>query len=79
MSINDEIIRTQKRLQELRKRQAKEKRELSFGFFRDNGIETLLENKDMMKQFTVEIEPILAKYGTIKTVKLQEKADDENE
>lgn len=79
MGVNDDIAKTQKRLRELRKRQAKEKGELSFAFFRNNGIEHLLEDDKEMKKFTAEIEPILNKYGTIKTVKLQEKADDENE
>lgn len=78
MSINDEIIRTQKRLQELRKRQAKKERERSFAFFRDNSIEHLLKDDKEMKQFTAEIEPILNKYRRIKNEKLQEKADDEN-
>lgn len=79
MGVNDDIAKTQKRLRELRKRQAKEKGELSYGFFRDNGIKTLLEDKELMKQFTAEIEPVLAKYGKTKNVKSREKADDENE
>lgn len=75
MSINDDIVKAKKRLRELRKRQARAKGENSFAFFKDNGIEHLLEDDKEMKKFIKEIEPVLEKYKKTE----EEKQEGENE
>lgn len=75
MSINDDIAKAQKRLRELRKRQARAKGENSFAFFKNNGIEHLLEDEKEMKKFIREIETVLEKYKRTE----EEKKEGENE
>lgn len=75
MSINDDIVKAKKRLRELRKRQARAKGDNSFAFFKDNGIEHLLEDVKEMKKFIKEIELVLEKYGKTE----EEKKEVENE
>lgn len=77
MSVDNDIAKAQRRLRELRKREAKERGEKSFAFFKNNGLEHLLKDDGEMNRFIKEIEPVLKKYRKTEEDKPQEKTGKE--
>lgn len=62
MSIENEIERTQKRLELLRKRQINKQQAAAMRFFKKNKIDQLLELPEQLEAFTKEIMPAIKNY-----------------
>lgn len=67
-TIEDEIERAQKRLEELKKRKLNQKKTAALQFFTKNNIEMLLDSPEKLQEFTKEIKPVIEKFTNEKSV-----------
>ena len=68
MSVDKEIERTARRLEELKKRKANKQKTVAMQFFKKNKIEDLLEMPEVLQAFTKEITGVIKKYQQEKIV-----------
>ncbi|MDR2878619.1 MAG: hypothetical protein LBV03_01715 [Fusobacteriales bacterium] len=66
MSVNEEIERTAKRLEELRKKKLNNQKNTALQFFKKAKIEYLLEMPEKLKEFTAELMPVIERYQSVK-------------
>ena len=68
MSVDKEIERAARRLEELKKRKANKQKTAAMQFFKKNKIEDLLEMPEILQAFTKEITGVIKKYQQDKIV-----------
>ena len=68
MSVDKEVERTARRLEELKKRKANKQKTVAMQFFKKNKIEDLLEMPEVLQAFTKEITGVIKKYQQEKIV-----------
>ena len=68
MSVDKEIERAARRLEELKKRKANKQKTAAMQFFKKNKIEDLLEMPEVLQAFTKEITGVIKKYQQEKIV-----------
>lgn len=68
MSVDKEIERAARRLEELKKRKANKQKTAAMQFFKKNKIEDLLEMPELLQAFTKEITGVIKKYQQEKIV-----------
>ena len=68
MSVDKEIERAARRLEELKKRKANKQKTVAMQFFKKNKIEDLLEMPEVLQAFTKEITGVIKKYQQEKIV-----------
>ncbi len=68
MSVDKEIERAARRLEELKKRKANKQKTAAMQFFKKNKIEDLLEMPEILQAFTKEITGVIKKYQQEKIV-----------
>ena len=68
MSVDKEIERIARRLEELKKRKANKQKTAAMQFFKKNKIEDLLEMPEILQAFTKEITEVIKKYQQQKIV-----------
>lgn len=65
MSIENEIKKAQKRVEELKRRKLNQKKTTAFQFFKSNDIEMLLDSPEKLQEFTKEIQSVIEKIQTV--------------
>ena len=75
MSVDKEIEKTARRLEELKKRKERIQKTAAMQFFKKNKIDHLLEMPEELKEFTNEVMSVIKKYAISKTDKIKNEKD----
>ena len=73
MSVDKDIERTARRLEELKKRKERKQKAAAIQFYKKNKIDHLLEMPEELKEFTNEVMTVIQKYAPPKTDKINKK------
>ena len=75
MSVDKDIERAARRLEELKQKKERKQKAAAMQFFKKNKIDHLLEMPEALKEFTNEVMSVIEKYAPPKTDKIKNEKD----